>query len=194
MIGLDFDNTLVDYSDAFRTEAGHLGLPEATSGKTDIRDALRRRPGGEIEWQKLQARVYGPGIDNARLMEGARAFVERCLSQAVPLAIVSHKTRYAAQAPYGTDLREAARRWLDRQSLGIPADRVFFEDTREDKLRRVAELGCAWFVDDLTEVLLAPEFPPATKRLWLTDSGGIASPPIEAAGDWFDLVRHVFQS
>lgn len=192
MIGLDFDNTIVDYTDAFRAEAAGLGLPGLVSSKTSIRDTLRDQPGGEISWQKLQARVYGPGLVNAQMMPGARLFIEQCRARAVPLAIVSHKTRYAAQDPGGTDLREAARRWLDRQALGISPEWVFFEDTREAKLRRVEHLKCRWFVDDLTEVLLAPEFPPSTQRLRFTDQGDQAVPPIDMAGDWFQIARYVF--
>jgi len=58
LIGLDFDNTLVDYTAAFREEAAALGLSMPGASKTQIRDTLRLQPDGEILWQKLQARVY----------------------------------------------------------------------------------------------------------------------------------------
>lgn len=192
MIGLDFDNTLVDYTEAFRAEAAGLDLGEAST-KTEIRDRLRLRDGGEIVWQKLQARVYGPGIRHARLMNGARTFLDECIRREVPLAIVSHKSRYAAQDPGGVDLRQAAREWLARQNLGIAHDRVFFEETREAKLGRIRSLECRYFVDDLTEVLLDPRFPPSTQRLWLTESLDTPPPPpIDAAGDWSRIAHFVF--
>ena len=67
LIGLDFDNTLVDYTDLFRSEAAALGLAAAGLDKTRIRDALRARgPAGEIEWQHLQARVTAPASGRRR--------------------------------------------------------------------------------------------------------------------------------
>lgn len=191
MIGLDFDNTLVDYAEAFRAEAAKFELGGAST-KTEIRDRLRLRHGGEIVWQKLQARVYGPGIKHARLMNGARAFLDECIRREVPLAIVSHKSRYAAQDPGGVDLRQAAREWLAHQDLGIAHDNVFFEETREAKLGRIRSLECRYFVDDLTEVLLDPRFPPSTQRLWLTASLETPPPPIDAAGDWSRIAHFVF--
>lgn len=191
MIGLDFDNTLVDYADAFRAESARLDLGGAST-KTEIRDRLRLRDGGEIVWQKLQARVYGPGIAHAQMMHGARAFIDECIRREIPLAIISHKTRHAAQDPGGVDLREAAREWLGRQNIGIAHENVFFEETRESKLSRIGRLSCRYFVDDLSEVLLDPQFPPTTQRLWLTASTEAPPSPIDAAGDWFQIARFIF--
>lgn len=191
MIGLDFDNTLVDYADVFRAEAAWLDLGGAST-KTEIRNRLKLRGGGEIVWQKLQSRVYGPGIERAQMMRGARAFIEECIRRKLPLAIISHKTRYAAQDPGGVDLREAAREWLGRQKIGIAHENVFFEETREAKLSRIGRLSCRYFVDDLSEVLLDPQFPSATRRLWLTASLEAPPPPIDIAGDWFQIARYIF--
>lgn len=191
MIGLDFDNTLVDYTAAFHAEAAKLNLGELST-KTEIRDRLRRRAGGEIAWQKLQARVYGPGIANAKMMLGAQAFIDECKKRKVPLAIVSHKTRYAAQDPEGVDLRQAAHQWLDCQNIGIAAENIFFEETREAKLGRIARLECRHFVDDLSEVLVDPKFPSTTRRLWLTNSVEIPPPPIDFAGNWFQIASYIF--
>ena len=58
-----------------------------------------------------------------------------------------------------TDLRVAALRWMesnrffDATGLGIGRSNVYFEGTRDEKVRRIRELGCDVFVDDLAEVL-----------------------------------------
>ncbi len=192
-IGLDFDNTLVDYTDVFRAEASAFGLDATVLDKTGIRDRLRARgPAGEIEWQKVQARVYGPGLDRAPMMEGAAEFLRLCAEAGVELAVVSHKGRFAAQDPGGTDLRKAASRWLARHCPGIPADRIFFEDERATKLGRIASLGLSHFVDDLLEVLDDGTFPRTVERLWLTRPGTACPPGMLAAGGWTDLARAVF--
>ena len=87
-VGLDFDNTLVDYTEVFRAEAASFGLAAGPLDKTEIRDRLRTRgPGGEIEWQKVQARVYGPGLEQAPMMDGSRAFLERAAAAGAQLAV-----------------------------------------------------------------------------------------------------------
>lgn len=194
MIGLDFDNTLVDYSATFGEEAARLGMSSSSASKTEIRDALRLQPGGELLWQKLQAQVYGPGLEHAQIMPGADAFLEACLRRGIELAIVSHKTRYATQAPLGVDLREAARSWLRRNNIGVRSDNIFFEETRELKIQRIESLRCTHFVDDLAEVLNDPAFPKSTARLWLTKAGEAPEPPIDLAGDWFQIAAHVLGS
>jgi hypothetical protein len=193
LIGLDFDNTLVDYGAVFRHEAAEMGLAVSGEDKTDIRDTLRSRPDGELLWQRLQARVYGPGLMHARAMPGALEFLASCRERGIELAIVSHKTRYAAQDPGGVDLREAASAWLRRQEIAIPSGHTFFEGTRSEKLSRIAGLGCTHFVDDLLEVLVDPAFPASTSRLWLTTESRPTPPSIELAGDWFQIARHVLR-
>lgn len=166
-IGLDFDNTLVDYGELFIVHAHRLGLlPDlAPLSKTRLRDRLRRLPDGERQWQRVQAEVYGPGLAQARPHAGVARFLERCARRGLRCAVVSHKTRHAAQAPQGTDLHQAARDWLHAQGFvgpgrAIASDRVFFEETRTAKVRRLALLGCRAMVDDLPEVFACPEFPP----------------------------------
>lgn len=192
MIGLDFDNTLVDYTAAFQEEAALLGLSLPGASKTRIRDTLRLQPNGELLWQRLQARVYGPAISRAQVMPGARAFLDTCRARGIGVSIVSHKSRFAAQDPGGVDLREAATTWLRSNDIGVPEANVFFEGTRREKIKRIDALRCTFFVDDLTEVLLDPAFPKSTQRLWFVTAGEKAAPPIAMAGDWRQIARHVF--
>lgn len=193
-IGLDFDNTLVDYTEVFRAEAAALGIETAGLDKTEIRDRLRARGAeGEIAWQKVQARVYGPGLARAPMMAGSADFLARSAAAGARLAVISHKGRFAAQDPGGTDLREAARLWLGRHCPAIPADRIHFEDERAGKLRVIGTLGLTHFIDDLPEVLDDPAFPPGVARLWLVERAGAVCPPgMLAAGAWPALARAVF--
>ena len=44
--------------------------------------------------------------------------------------------------------------------------------SKEEKIARVANIGCDYFIDDLPEILLMPGFPKKTKRI-LFDPDGI---------------------
>jgi hypothetical protein len=195
VIGVDFDNTIVRYDDVFGRVALDLGLvpPHAATSKTAVRDHLRAT-GAEDRWTELQGIIYGPRMMDAALFPGVEEFFARCRAEATPVAIVSHRTRF----PYlgeRHDLHAAARDFLARHGfhdpavIGLPEDHVFFEETKEGKLARVAETGCTVFVDDLPELLADPRFPRGVRRI-LFDPGRLhATPPgIESAASWADVM------
>ena len=176
-IGIDFDNTIVDYRPVFLPAARALGLVGpafAGDGKTEIRDRLRVLPDGEMRWQQLQAHVYGVAIDGAPAYAGVERFIATARARGATLAIVSHKSRFAAADPGGADLRAAALRWLSARGLigpaGIAADDVFFEETRAEKLDRVRRLELTHFVDDLADLLTDRAFPAATRAIHFRES------------------------
>jgi len=172
VLGLDFDNTLVTYDALIHDLALERGLiePGSDRSKRSVRDRIRRLPDGEIEWQKIQALVYGPMMGRASLMEGAEEFVKACRSRGWAIYIVSHKTEFAGYDETRTNLREAAiawmasRRFFDPAGLAFSREQVFFESTRGEKIERIRALGCTHFIDDLEEVFDEPSFPPKIQK------------------------------
>lgn len=196
MIGVDFDNTVVRYDELFGRVALELGLvpPHAATSKTAVRDHLRTI-GEEDRWTELQGIIYGPRMIEAALFPGVEAFFTRCRQECLPIAIVSHRTRF----PYRGDrhdLHAAARDFLarhgfhDERAIGLPRERVFFEETKEGKLARIATLGCSVFIDDLPELLGDPRFPGHVRRI-LFDPDRLHPPPagVAAAASWDDIER-----
>jgi hypothetical protein len=173
VVGIDFDNTLVSYDAIIHRAAIDRGLIGADTDvvKRTVRDRIRLGPGGEIEWQKLQALVYGPLMPQARLIDGVSDFVRACRAGGVAIHVVSHKTEYAGCDATGTNLRTAAFEWMtahrffDAGGLALGRGDVYFEGTREAKIARIASLGCTHFVDDLEEVFREPSFPAGVERL-----------------------------
>jgi hypothetical protein len=179
-IGLDLDNTIIDYRHLFAEVAIGLGLVGAdfVGDKFRLRQAVRALPEGERRWTELQAEVYGARIGGARMMRGALEFVRRAVALGVPVFIVSHKTRRPAADPNGVDLRDAALAWLHQNGF-LAADalapaQVFFEATRSEKTARIRSLGCTVFVDDLIEVFHDADFPTGVDRFLLAEDGAVA--------------------
>jgi hypothetical protein len=172
-IGIDLDNTIINYERAFAKAAATLGLTSTDGrGKTELRDRIRLLDAGEERWMRVQAHVYGPAIDDAVPYEGVEGFFERASARGVPLVIVSHKSEFAAAAPQGTNLRTAALRWLEmRGFVRNGAPEVFFESTRREKCERIASTGCTLFIDDLTEVFEDPAFPAGVQRWFFAPAG-----------------------
>jgi hypothetical protein len=198
-IGIDFDNTIITYDEVFRATARSCGLvdTEFTGNKQALRDAIRLLPDGELAWQRLQGEVYGKGIARASMLEGAEAFLRRCRAEGCAVAIVSHKSLHGAQDPDRIDLREVALDWMAAQNLfgaelGIGRADVYFENTRADKLRRIASLRLSHFIDDLEEVLSDPDFPPGVKRILLSNAHRQPCIGYTACATWREIEKQVF--
>lgn len=173
IIGIDFDNTIVSYDELVYREAVERGLLKRPVRKTKkiIRDAIRELPEGEIEWQKIQADIYGPGMDGATVISGVFDFFIFCKTHNMKTYIVSHKTQYANYDTTGTDLRLKALKWLEREGFfrtdlsGLSAADVFFESTRVEKINRIRSLKCTHFIDDLEETFLESSFPAEVDKI-----------------------------
>jgi hypothetical protein len=198
-IGIDFDNTLIDYDRVFGDAARERGLVTAQfhGSKREVRDAIRLLPDGELAWQRLQGHVYGAGIGGAALFEGAGDFLRRAGALGCELFVVSHKTRYGHLDPTRVDLRQAALDWMSGQGFfsatgfGLDPARVFFEETRAAKLARIAALGCTHFIDDLEEVFADPDFPRGVRGILFAASSADGGARL-VCPHWRDIATAVF--
>lgn len=199
-IGIDFDNTIICYDKVFAAVARQRGLvPESWDGmKTDVRDYLRARAGGELAWQGLQGFVYGKGIRGAEIYPGVREFLAACRKTGAGVYIVSHKTQFGHQDPDRVDLREAARGWLRSAGLieaddaALAAGNIYFEDTLAAKVERLASLQLDIFIDDLVDVFEQPHFPKATRSILFTQSQAPCPDHCEPIATWADIQHGVF--
>jgi len=165
-IGLDFDNTIVSYDRLFHKVALERALIPADlpQNKLLVRDYLRKI-GQEDDWTEMQGLVYGARMDEADIFEGCLDFLRAARQAGCTLFIISHKTARPFRGP-PYDLHKAARHWVENTLNEVmPSDHVFFEVTKDAKLGRAADCRCDIFVDDLPEILLAPGFPPDTRRI-----------------------------
>lgn len=199
-VGLDFDNTMVSYDALFYGLAVERGLVDRATGpgKTAVRDAVRASAPGEAAWRMLQALAYGENIRDALLFPGLTDFLDACGAAGARVFVISHKTRHPATDPGGVDLHAHAMAFMECKGLfgagRIGREDVFFEPTRAGKLRRIAELTCAHFVDDLPEVLLDPDFPKGVRRIHFAPDGSPPLPGTTAANSWGDIRRLLFST
>jgi hypothetical protein len=198
-IGIDFDNTIISYQQAFLAAAKSNNLlPENfIGGKQLVRDHIRRLPDGEHEWMRLQGVVYGKGIGDATLIDGVGDFLARCRGVGAAVFIVSHKTEYGHFDASRVNLRQAALGWMKQKNFfqehGLAIDNVYFESTRAEKLARIAALDCTHFIDDLEEVLDDPGFPRGVSRILFADGSPPAKPlSYPACMNWQQIEALVF--
>ena len=200
-IGLDFDNTIANYDQAFPEVARILGYEtnnlNATLNKRDLKLKLLKQPDGDTAWQKVQGLVYGKFIDLASLYPGVYEFVLRALASGHEIFIVSHKTELGHFDESRTPLRQAATAWLINQKLvgdsdsKIKLQNIYYAETRDEKINKIVELQLDVFIDDLDEVLSDRSFPKRTRKI-LFGSGATTSQEILAMQSWREVGDELF--
>lgn len=200
-IGLDFDNTIANYDQAFPEVARILGYEtnnlNATLNKRDLKLKLLKQPDGDTAWQKVQGLVYGKFIDLASLYPGVYEFVLRALASGHKIFIVSHKTELGHFDESRTSLRQAATTWLINQKLvgdsdsKIKLQNIYYAETRDEKINKIVELQLDVFIDDLDEVLSDRSFPKRTRKI-LFGSGATTSQEILAMQSWREVGDELF--
>ena len=200
-IGLDFDNTIANYDQAFPEVARILGYETndltATLNKRDLKLKLLKLPDGDTAWQKVQGLVYGKFIDLASLYPGVYEFVLRALASGHEIFIVSHKTELGHFDESRTPLRQAATTWLINQKLvgdsdsKIKLQNIFYAETRDEKINKMVELQLDVFIDDLDEVLSDRSFPKSTRKI-LFGSVETTSEEILAIQSWREVGDELF--
>ena len=169
-IGFDFDNTIVSYDELFHKVAIEKSLvpDDLPISKLAVRDFLRRA-NNENAWTEMQGYVYGARMSDAVAYSGVVEFIKLARANGIAMVIVSHKTKHPFVGPK-YDLHKAARGWIesflvDNGENLIKPEQVFFEVTKKDKVARIDECECDYYIDDLPEILLMPGFPKKTKRI-----------------------------
>ena len=192
-IGIDFDNTIACYEQAFLEVAASLDIviDPGVYGKSDVKRCIVDQPNGEFKWQRLQGKVYGKYMSLARCYAGVQEFIYLARERGHQVFIVSHKSEFGHFDEELVPLRVQAISWLNQFGfLGEPNhlisyDQVFFESTRAEKIARVCKLNCTHFIDDLLEVFDAPGFPSdIIKILFTPHQPEYAANGIQGVSSW----------
>lgn len=195
-IGVDFDNTIVDYGGAFHAAAMERGLigAELPKGKNSVRDFLNNS-GRKDDFTALQGYVYGTRMNLARPYPGFREFVATARMAEHNVFIVSHKTRFPLLGPK-YDMHAAARGFLAERELlsdvAVPSQHIFFEETKEQKINRAVALHVDVFIDDLPEILMMPGLSDRCRRILFTPQGLNADGTLEQCHSWDEITTLLF--
>ena len=158
-VGIDFDNTLVNYDKSFYDLAIEKKLVPVSlpKSKNAVRNFLKEN-GKEKEFTIMQGEIYGPRILQAQPSQGSIKAIQAMHKLGFNVFIVSHKTRFPYEGPK-FDLHDSARKWLNHfsfsSSIGanINQKNIFFNESKEEKIEKLHNLKCDFFIDDLPEIL-----------------------------------------
>ena len=201
VLGIDFDNTIVDYNALMWEVASQCGLidQDHIANKKAIRDSIKCRPDGDLDWRRVQAVVYGDRMQEARLMPGVGDLLLTCKRQGIPVYIISHKTEFSNLGESDANFHTAAFAWLesfgffDSRVFALERDNVSFHATREEKIGRIKTSRVTHFVDDLEELFRAPSFPDDVVRIHLASQGPSSdSPEVHSFASWDEITAYLF--
>ncbi len=194
IIGIDFDNTIINYSDSFKILAKTKKLipQNFSSDKVSIRNYLRDK-NLEDKWTALQGEAYGKNIMRAGIYDGVLDTFEYLLKNKYKIKIISHKTKYPFIGKK-INLRISALKWIEKNLIkkisksDFSLSDIFFENTIERKIAKVQELKCDIFIDDLPEVLnLLPK--KVKKILFSPVSNNNSNDTFIAMNSWREFIK-----
>ena len=176
--GFDLDNTIIDYGPSVEEFCLLRQLPKLNN-VVSLRKYLREIDSSDQQWQEAQSWIYVDGLAYARMNEGVIQLCNVLSDNKIDLFIVSHKTTKTQERFGGRDLLNPASQWIQNSELGkyfrVDAN-VHFAPTREEKIRKIDQLGLSGFVDDLLEVLIDPIFPSRTHKYLLLQENHLNLP------------------
>jgi hypothetical protein len=197
-IGIDFDNTIINYENVFAKLAKELNIHKNENfimSKVGIRDYLRSCNKEEI-WTRMQAEAYGPKIIYAKPYRGAIETLKKLKKNNTDLYIVSHKTLNPYIGP-PYNLHMYAKTWLEQYKFydddlfGKDKINIYFEEKKELKIKRILNCGCTHYIDDLPEILeLLPDS--IEKILFSPEAPNIeSSDAYKVIRNWRDLCQTI---
>jgi hypothetical protein len=155
VIGLDFDNTIVNYDNSFRLLSDKfLNLPKNIIKKKETIKNYLLSEGKESDWTEFQGLIYGPGISYAQLYPESINTIIKLLHNNYSINIISHRSKF----PYKGkkyDLHKYANKWLhlkfDKKILENID--ISFLTTKEEKIKKIIDKNCNFFLDDLVSII-----------------------------------------
>lgn len=189
-IGIDFDNTIADYSTAFYKVARQFNwIPESQErSKKAVKSYFLDRD-MEPKWTELQGIVYGKEIFQAQPYQDSLRIMQALKASGHQLFIISHKTLYPIIGEK-VNFHDAARNWLrhfefiDAKEAPLALEDVFFNETKLLKVQRIALLECDVFIDDLPGILTHSEFPESCQKVLFDPSESSEVSPFKHLHHW----------
>jgi len=195
-IGLDLDNTIINYSETFYEVALEKKLipRNFSKNKALIRDFFHKNNRYDL-FTKLQGEIYGKQIIKAKIYSGFKEFIDLISNKEANIYIISHKTKYPIIGDK-VDLHECAINFLKQKNILdntiIKQKNIFFEPTVEKKIKRIINLKLDVFVDDLPKILLHQDFPSATKKILIDYSNSNKEFTGITSNKWNEVFKNIF--
>lgn len=158
-IGLDLDNTLINYSKSYPAIINELNSKTKLKKRSEIKQYLKSLDdtNTEFEWRKFQSYLYTKGLKYAYPSFSIKLLL-RILNKSYDIYIVSHKTEFTSVEFGKQDLRLVSMQWLKHHKLVpeyLTLQNIHYCNSQEEKISKINNLNIDIFIDDLEEIICA---------------------------------------
>lgn len=194
-IGIDFDNTIVNYDKVFRFLLKKFyKINTLKKSKKEIRKIIIKDK-GERAWMTLQGQAYGKYMYTSEISIGFKNFLHRAIINNSKIFIVSHKTDFGHYDKAKINLRKKSYEWIEKninsnEKYKILKKNIFFLSTIDKKINKVKKLKLDFFIDDLEIILNNKDFPKSTKKILYNTS--INKNDYKNYIYWRDISHYIF--
>ena len=156
-IGLDLDNTLINYSKSYPAIIKDLNSKTKLKKRSEIKQYLKSLDDTnvEFEWRKFQSYLYTKGLEYAYPSFSIKLLL-RILNKSHDVFIVSHKTEFTSVEFGKQDLRMISTQWMKHHKLVpeyLALHNIHYCNSQEDKIFKINSLNLDVFIDDLGEII-----------------------------------------
>tara|TARA_B100001250_G_C19764080_1_gene773856 strand:- start:25 stop:1509 length:1485 start_codon:yes stop_codon:yes gene_type:complete len=166
IVGIDLDNTIINYENSFKKIANSENIKIIQKFSKDyIKKKIKEK--SNAAWTIIQGKIYGEKILEANLFKDFKKFLNFAQKNKIKLVIISHRTKYPIKGKK-KNLHLCAKKFIDK-NIGKKKFKIkknlFFEINLNNKINRIKNNDCDYFIDDLPKVLNNKNFPKSTEGL-----------------------------
>ena len=196
-VGIDIDNTLICYDKA-SSLAKKTGFDVPSSASKQETKAWFHKHGYMKNLQFFKVRFMENSSFWRTYLRRCAHFIADAIRQGHQLYLVSHKTKYPIKG-HQVDLHEAAINFLSEQNIvcnqkpnTVPLNHVYFAQTLESKVQKIADLNLDFFIDDLLVVLTHEKFPETSRPIWFSSEKTCNNnPQIQRCESWVSIYNEI---
>ena len=169
-VGIDLDNTIINYSKVFLKICNKYNLKiNKENPKVKLKNYIRKNISKE-KWTEIQGKVYGKEILTANIFQNFNSFIRFAKRNNIDVTIISHKSKYPILGKK-INLHLKALQFLKKKiNLKLIKNKnIYFETSMKNKIEKIKECECDYFIDDLLEVFKNKKFPKTTEKLLFKD-------------------------
>ena len=194
-IGIDFDNTIINYNLVFYKIALKKKLinKNINKNKSSVKEYLLHN-NKYNEWVKLQGEVYSKYLDQAAIYPYCLGVIRQLVSKGYRVVIISHKTKF----PYvgkKVNLHKPAFLWIKNKiikKINFKKKQIFFCSSKLKKINEIKRQKCFLFIDDLEEIFLNKNFPKNCSQILFNNKK--QSNKINIANNWLEIKKLIYEN
>ena len=161
-IGIDLDNTIINYHNSFKKYLRERRILLKNINKEKVKFIANNN--SKIKnWTEAQEEIYGKYIVFAKLFKFFEEFEKFALNKNMKLYIVIHKTKYS-QFSKKYNLHTQSNKWI-KKNIIKDKYQIFYVNTINEKIKQIAKIKPNYFIDDLLEVFDNKNFPKNVKKI-----------------------------